>query len=352
MVDKLAACLQGIDWEVIFVDDDSPDKTAEECRNLSASNPRVRVVQRIGRRGLASACLEGMLASSAPYLAVMDGDMQHDETILPKMFALAQVPGTDVVVGSRNVEGGGMGAFSQERVRLSNLGRRLSRMITAQDLSDPMSGFFLITRIYLDKVMYRVSGIGFKILLDLIASSPEPVTVREVPYVFRNRLYGDSKLNIRVGIEYFVLLADKMVGYTFPLTFALFSLVGATGVAFYLAVLLILYRVVHTSFLQAQVVGTAVAMVSNFFLNNLITHRTNQLQGWKSMTKGLIAFCLACSLGMLSNISVANLLVTHGVPWLAAGTAGIIIGSVWNYSVTAVLTWHVGQRRARRRLKA
>jgi dolichol-phosphate mannosyltransferase len=348
IVERLSACLSGIDWEVIFVDDDSPDGTASECRRLASSNSRVHIVQRVGRKGLASACLEGMLASSAPYLAVMDGDMQHDETVLPKMYAAAQIPGTDVVVGSRHLAGGGMGAFSQERVQLSNLGRRLSRMITSQDLSDPMSGFFVITRSYLNRVAYRVSGVGFKILLDLIASSQAPVTVREIPYVFRTRLYGESKLDITVGVEYFVLLADKLIGYTIPLQFALYSIVGATGVLLYLATLMTLYHIGHSTFLGAQVVATGVAMVSNFFLNNIITYRTNRLRGWKSMTKGLILFCLACSAGVLSNVSVAKLLVDRGIPWIVAGITGIVIGSVWNYSATAVLTWQVGQRRARR----
>lgn len=350
--ERLLACLDGIDWEVIFVDDDSPDGTAEECRRLALSTSRVRVVQRVGRRGLASACLEGMLASSAPFVAVMDGDMQHDETILPRMFKEAQIPGTDVVIGSRHVEGGGMGSFSRERVKLSNLGRRLSLIITSQELSDPMSGFFVITRTYLNKVIYRVSGVGFKILLDLIASSPDPVNVREVPYVFRNRLYGESKLSITVGIEYLVLLADKIVGYAIPLPFALFSIVGATGVVLYLAIVTALYRTGYTTFLRAQIVATGVAMVSNFLLNNLITYRANQLRGWASITKGLIGFCLACSLGALSNIAVAKLLADRGVQWAVAGITGIVIGSVWNYSVTAVFTWHLGQRKSGRRTPA
>ncbi len=347
IVERLSACLAGIDWEVIFVDDDSRDGTSDECRALGLTDPRVRVIQRIGRRGLASACLEGMLASCAPYLAVMDGDLQHDETILPRMLAAAQVPGTDVVIGSRNAVEGGMGSFSEQRVKLSNLGRRLSLIITSQELSDPMSGFFVITRSYLSKVIYRVSGIGFKILLDLIASSPGPVSVREIPYVFRDRVHGESKLSITVGIEYFVLLADKLLGYTIPLTFALFSIVGATGVLIYLAIVTALYRTGYTTFLRAQIIATAVSMISNFLLNNLITHRTTKLRGWVSVSKGLIAFCAACALGGLSNIAVATLLRSQGVPWAIAGITGIVLSSVWNYSVTSVLTWQIGQHRAR-----
>ena len=178
IVERLTAALKGLEWEVIFVDDDSADGTADECRRIAALNPRVRVIQRIGRRGLASACLEGMLASTAPYVAVMDGDMQHDETVLPRMLEAAKANHVDVVVGSRHAEGGGMGSFAKERVWLSNLGRRLSRAVCSHNLSDPMSGFLLLNRNYHDKVVRRVSGVGFKILLDLIASSTSPVKIR------------------------------------------------------------------------------------------------------------------------------------------------------------------------------
>lgn len=349
LIQRLSVALEAVDWEVIFVDDDSPDGTADQCRQLAATNPRVRIIQRIGRRGLASACIEGMLASAAPYLAVMDGDMQHDERILPAMLRAAVEQGADVVVGSRHVEGGGMGSFAKERVWLSNLGRKLSRMVCAHDLSDPMSGFFLLTRTYLNRVVRRVSGVGFKILLDLIASSGGPVKIVEVPYVFRDRMYGQSKLDLTVGFEYFVLLADKWMGYTIPLPFALFSLVGSTGVVLYLAVFSALYRTGMTGFLRAQLIGTGVAMISNFFLNNLITYRTTRLRGWWNVTQGLIAFCAACSLGAFSNIAVAKFLMDRQVSWWLAGMSGIVIGSVWNYSVTAVLTWHIGQRRARSR---
>jgi dolichol-phosphate mannosyltransferase len=349
IVERLTAALKGLEWEVIFVDDDSADGTTDECRRLAALNPHVRVIQRIGRRGLASACLEGMLASTAPYVAVMDGDMQHDEAALPRMLEAAKTNHADVVVGSRHAEGGGIGSFAKERVWLSNLGRRFSRAVCSHDLSDPMSGFFLLNRNYLDKVVRRVSGVGFKILLDLIAYSTSPIKIVEVPYVFRTRIHGESKLDLTVGFEYFVLLADKILGRTIPLSFALFSIVGTVGVLLHLLVLTGL-RAGSMSFLNAQLIATAAAMISNFFLNNLITYRTTRLRGWLSIGKGLLGFCGACSLGAISNLAVAKLLVDHHVHWILAGVAGILFGSVWNYSVTAVMTWHIGQTRARRRM--
>ena len=126
LVASLEAALQGVNWEVIFVDDHSPDRTADAIRELALTNRRVRILERIGRRGLSSACIEGMMASPAPSIAVMDADMQHDETILPEMLHLLQSRKLDVVVGSRRTAGGSMGEFAEKRVRLSDLGSRVS----------------------------------------------------------------------------------------------------------------------------------------------------------------------------------------------------------------------------------
>lgn len=226
VLERLAEALQDIQYEVIFVDDDSPDGTAERVRTIARRDPRVRIIQRIHRRGLASACVEGMLSTAAPYLAVLDADLQHDEKILPHMLHALKTQNLDVVVGSRNIEGGSMGKFAPWRIALSMLGRRLSSSICRCEITDPMSGFFLVRREYFMEVAHRVSAIGFKILVDLLASSRRPPKVAEVPYTFRNRLHGESKLDILVGLEYFQLILDKLIGNIIPPAFILFALVG------------------------------------------------------------------------------------------------------------------------------
>jgi len=346
LLTRLQAVLNGTVFEVVFVDDDSPDGTAELVRQVARTAPRVRVIQRIGRRGLASAGLEGMLSSSAPYMTIMDADLQHDESVLPVMFEKIRSGEYDLVVGSRNIQGGGMGTFARERVALSQLGRRISQLISRQELSDPMSGYFMLTRDFFDEVMRRTTGVGFKILLDLVASSPRPVRVAEVPYVFRTRQHGESKLDINVGVEYLYLISDKLVGAWLPIRFVVFCLVGLAGVAVHLGVLWVLYRRLDLSFSAALIAAIIVAMFGNFALNNVLTYRDRRRRGMRFVT-GLLLFCAACSVGSLSNYAVAKFLVASGIWWPLASLCGLAVASVWNFGATGIVTWGPPQRTAR-----
>ena len=192
LVDSLDRALQSVSWEVIFVDDDSRDGTAAVVRKIGLKDPRVRCLQRIGRRGLSSACIEGMLATPAPYLAVMDGDLQHDEELLPKMLTILQENDLDVVIGSRYMEGGRIGAWEQSRIRMSRIATFLGKIILKAQLSDPMSGFFMLKRGFFEKTVHQMTGKGFKVLLDLFASAPSKVRFEELPYRFRQRHAGEG----------------------------------------------------------------------------------------------------------------------------------------------------------------
>jgi dolichol-phosphate mannosyltransferase len=342
VVAALDRALAGIEWEAIFVDDHSPDRTADFVRDLANSNRKIRVIERIGRRGLSSACIEGIMSSAAPYIAVMDADLQHDETILPKMLDRIRKDGLDLVVGSRNLSSGGMGEFSRRRVWLSDMGNRISQLVCHCDISDAMSGFFIVDRNFFNQIADRLTGSGFKILVDMLASSERAVHVAEIPYHFRRRERGESKLDVNVELEYLFLLVDKIIGNYVPTRFVLFVLVGSLGVVVHLSTLALLYRTAQMPFVTAQGLATLVAMTFNFLLNNVVTFRDRRLRGWRFLT-GLLTFYLACSLGALMNISFAEFLHRHTVPWYLAGACGTIISSVWNYGVNAILTW----RRAR-----
>lgn len=338
VVSRLDRCLQGKAWEVIFVDDNSPDRTAAQIREMAQRDPRVRCIQRVGRRGLSSACVEGMLSSSAPYLAVMDGDCQHDEMVLPLMLEVLKSDEADLVVGSRYVNGGGIGGWDESRARMSRFATSLSRVVIKRELSDPMSGFFALRREVLDIAVGKLSEVGFKILLDLVASSPSTVRVKEIPYEFRTRHAGESKLDSQAMWGYLMLLADKLLGGIVPVRFVAFALVGTIGVLVHFAVLSALFSWRSFPFTISQACAAVAAMVGNFTLNNALTFRDMRLRGWR-WVKGLVSFALACSLGALANIGVASYLFKQHTLWGLSALAGIAVGAVWNYAMTATYTW-------------
>ncbi len=338
MVRRLDACLAGISWEVIFVDDNSPDSTAEVVRGIAAQDRRVRCLQRLGRRGLSSACIEGFLSSSAPYVAVIDGDGQHDETLLPDMLQALRGGGVDIVVGSRYAPGGGVGDWQGKRASMSQFATKLSRAVVRGDLADPMSGFFMFDRAALSDVFPRLSGIGFKILVDLFASSPRPLRFRELPYEFRQRQAGESKLDNQAVWDYLMLIADKRVGHILPVRFLTFTLVGGLGIPVHLAVMSLAFAAFDASFVTAQAVAALAAMTTNFFLNNALTYRDRQLRGW-GLLRGWASFVLACSIGAVANVGISSFMYDMKIQWVVSAVAGILIGAVWNYAVTALYTW-------------
>ena len=340
---RLEVCLEGRSWEVVFVDDDSPDGTANLVREYAAADSRVRCLQRIGRRGLSSACVEGLLASTAPYLAVIDADMQHDERLLPQMLDTLTQGDTDIVVGSRYAPGGGIGDWSEKRARMSRIAVRLSRVLTPAELTDPMSGFFMMRRSVLDGSAHKLSAIGFKILTDLFASFPGPLRFKEISYHFRTRRAGESKLDSVTAWDYLMLLLDKMVGAWIPVRFLAFSIVGAAGLAVHLAVLTAIFQGLNRGFLAGQAIATLCAMTFNYIVNNLLTYRDMRLRGMRWL-RGWATFVLACSLGGLANLGVASTVYALGRGWVLAAIAGILVGAVWNYAATRMLTWGRSRR--------
>ena len=332
----LDQALAGLDWEAIVVVDDALDGTEDLVRERAQQDPRVRCIHRIGRRGLASACIEGMLASSAPYLAVIDADLQHDETLVPQLLGAAQREEADVVVASRYMEGGSPGELAPERVRMSRLAGALSAVL-CKGLTDPMSGFFVVRRSFLERVVRKLYGRGFKILLDLIAAARGEVRIVELPYRMRSRVRGESKLGARVIAEFFMLLLYHLTGRLLPARFFLFAAVGLTGVGVHLCMLWLLFAV-SGNFLFSQAIATWAAMTSNFFLNNAFTYGDQRLRGTR-IWRGLLSFYAACGIGAFINIAIAEWLFLKSLPYWAAGLAGALIAALWNFFTTASFTW-------------
>jgi dolichol-phosphate mannosyltransferase len=339
LIAKLDAALFGIAWEAVFVDDNSPDGTTAEVRRIAQTDPRVRCIRRIGRRGLSSAVIEGALSSSAQFVAVIDGDLQHDETRLPDMLAALKSGRYDLAVGSRHVAGGDdSGLAGRWRHLLSDGGSRLARLFLPVQLNDPLSGFFMLPRPLFEQLATMLTGQGFKILVDLALSSPAPLRVIEIPAVFHERVAGESKLDALVLMQFAGLLLDKVFGGLLPLRFISFALVGAIGIFVHLAVLTIGLKWGGLGFEPAQAVATVVAMMFNFQLNNEITYRDQRLRGPR-LWRGLLLFMLVCGVGGIANVGIAKALYDSHTAWSIAGAIGAMIGVVWNYAVSATLVW-------------
>jgi dolichol-phosphate mannosyltransferase len=336
LVESLENCLSHCAWEVIIVDDNSPDRTADIVRALAAEKSHVRCIQRFGRRGLSSAVIEGIASSSAPCVAVIDADMQHDETLLARMLRLMASHDLDLIVGSRYVSGGSISDWSASRRAMSRFATKLSHLIMQFDLTDPMSGFFMVRREAFLAAAPHLSGKGYKILLDLVASSPTPLRHIELPYEFRPRLHGESKVDAMVLFEYLILLLEKTVGSYVPIRFLLFCLVGGTGVLVHLATLF--PALLAMGFTAAQALAALVSMTSNFLLNNVLTYRDCRLRGRK-LALGLLSFYAVCGIGFLFNVTYAQMLYERGYSWWLAGTAGVLIGCVWNFGASSIFTW-------------
>jgi dolichol-phosphate mannosyltransferase len=337
MVESLSLALAGIHWEAIFVDDNSPDGTADVVRDLARTDQNVRIVHRIGRRGLSTAVIEGMLASAAPILAVIDGDMQHDETKLPELYDAVASGRADIAVGTRYSAGGSVGDWNELRVRGSQVATRISQLVLKIPLSDPMSGFFMLSRETLMQAMPKISGVGFKILLDIVASLPATPRITEIPYTFRSRELGESKASALVAAEYLSLLADKTIGRFVPLRLISFLAVGGIGVGVHLGILGLLLAI-GLPFLTAQICAVMTAMSLNFVLNNIFTYHDRRLRGWKMVT-GLLSFYAICSLGAVANIGIGTWVNAQHSQWWVAGLAGVLIGAVWNFAASSFVTW-------------
>jgi dolichol-phosphate mannosyltransferase len=335
---RLAATLAGVAWEVIFVDDNSPDGTWDVVRGLARQDTRVRCIRRIGRRGLSGACIEGILASSAPCAAVMDADLQHDETQLPKMLTLLQGGDLDLVVGSRYVEGGNADSFNRQRAGASALATEVAKRVLRVKIADPMSGFFMIRRECFEQVAPQLSTQGFKILLDVVASAQGELRVKEIPFRFGSRQHGESKLDSMVALDFLGLVLAKLTHDVVSLRFLMFAMVGSLGVIVHFATLYAVLRGFHAPFAVAQGCAALLAMTSNFILNNFLTYRDQRLKGF-GILRGLVLFYVVCGVGLAANVGVAFSVYAQEPIWWLAGAAGALMGVVWNYAMSGLFVW-------------
>ncbi|HYC24581.1 MAG TPA: glycosyltransferase family 2 protein [Roseiarcus sp.] len=338
LFDRLKSALAGAEWELIVVDDDSPDGTYKVAFALAAEDSRLRCIRRVNRLGLAGAVIEGILSSSADFVAVIDADLQHDERVLPKMRQ-ALIDGADLAIGARVEDDTIERGLSTRRQWLSNLGANVFKLVSGLKVKDPMSGFFMMRREIVAKIASQLSPDGFKILADILLCAPKNMKIVETPYSFRRRQAGQSKLTAVVGMDFIGLVAHHASAGLLPIRFALFAAVGAIGLIVHLIVLRLMVGLsTQTDFGVDQLVATLAAMTSNFLINNEVTYREYRYRGWNKLA-GLVFFALVCSVGAVANIDIASWLYKSRPVWWAAGVAGALVGVVWNYAVSTAFVW-------------
>lgn len=341
MVERITAALAVVPHEIIVVDDSSPDGTAATARAIAARQLSVRCIKRVGRHGLSSACVEGMMAASAPVVAIMDADGQHDEAILPRMLEAID-RGSDMAIATRYAQDGAVAdGFSKTRAWGSRIATAMSRHMLGRDVSDPMSGYFMLRRDLADRIAPEVSRDGFKILFDILSRVGTTISVTEIPFSFRPRDHGESKLGALVAVQFVGLLLSRLSGGILPIQFVLFSLVGALGLVVHLTTLYVLNVANNVPFVTSQITATLVAMTTNFLLNNVFTYSAQRLKGWRLLA-GLIGFYAVCSIGALANVGVAAWLFAYSAQPLLAGFAGAVMSAVFNYAVSKTAIWRDG----------
>jgi dolichol-phosphate mannosyltransferase len=340
LVEAIEQSLGDVEWEVFFVDDDSPDGTAGVVEELARENTKVRLILRVTDRGLSKACIQGMLSSTADVLCIIDGDGQHDPAVISSLLAPIVAGEADIVSAARDLnDGDSLEGLSPWRTRMSKFGNALCARAVHREVHDPLTGLFAMRRSSFLSVVRNLSNSGFKLLFDILATDPS-LRHREIPFVFRSRLHGESKLDFASLWQFGVLLIEKLSRGVLPARFVSFLIIGGSGVAVHFAVL---YPALASgySFAVSQTFAAVAAMTSNFLLNNQLTFRDRRLIGFRIFT-GWILFALVSSVGLAANVAIATITFEHFKTFaMVAALAGVSMDVIWKFVVSGRLVWRM-----------
>lgn len=337
LLERINNVLSNINKEVIIVDDNSPDKTWEIARSLSIQYPWLRVIRRVSERGLSSAVLAGFKIAEGEILAVMDSDLQHDETALLAFLNSFQ-NGADIVIGSRKVQGGGTENWSIIRKFISWVATVLAKIALPQPVSDPMSGFFAIKRNIYENYIEQINPRGFKILLEFLARA-KYYKIEEVGYTFKGRIHGESKLSSKVIFDYIFALYELSIGQYLPTQFIKYGIIGFSGL--FISSMVIFLCKLFTSIPTEIIINISIeiSILTNFFLNNYWTFKEIQLKGFKNIMRGLITFHAICLGGAIINQAIALKILSFNIDVYIANALGYFIAAIWNYIINVNITW-------------
>jgi dolichol-phosphate mannosyltransferase len=358
LVERLVTLLDQViadDYELIVVDDDSPDLTWQTALALTTTYPQLRVLRRQDERGLSSAVIRGWQVGRGKILGVIDADLQHPpEILLELLTALTQ--GADLAVASRHVTGGGVSEWSLIRRVLSRGAQTVGLLLlpgVVGRVSDPMSGYFMVQRRAIAGPMLNPKG--YKILLEVLGRGSID-TIAEVGYVFQERLEGASKVTWRQYIDYIHHLLRLRVGgrlsqlhQRFPIQrFVRFGLVGLSGVVVDMVILYLLHSTLGLPLTRSKIVAAEVAILNNFIWNDAWTFADVSMlqQGWRARLQRLLKFNAICLGGLVLNVLMLNVIynLVFGQRWAyAANLVAIAIVTFWNFWLNLKLSWRVTQ---------
>lgn len=338
IIPRLEAVLGSFAYEILVMDDNSPDGTYELAERLAAANPHVRAVRRISNRGLSQAVSEGFSIAKGQCMLVMDADMQHDETVIPEFIRRFR-EGAELVVGTRKALGGGIENWSYLRRFISWGATRVAAIFLPRMCSDPMSGFFAIHRSLYNRIAPQINPRGFKILLEILARSPG-APIAEVGYTFRPRQHGESKLTASIALAYLVALYDLRFGKLLPLRFVKYALVGFSGIFINALGFWLARHSLGMRDSQALILAILASIASNFFLNNLFTFSDRKLTGVGAILRGYLKYNFVCLGGAFINYAITmNLRNEFAINIDAANLLGVAVATLWNYFINLNLTW-------------
>lgn len=338
IIPKIEKALHGFSFEIIVADDDSPDRTWELAEKIASEKEYVRVIRRFHNKGLSPAVMEGFAAAKGEYLIVMDADMQHDERILPDFIQQFE-EGADFVIGSRKLAGGGVSDWSAVRRFISWGATFLAKIILPKNVSDPMSGYFGVSRKFFDEVGSEINPRGFKILLEFISHSAKR-KLAEIPYVFKSREYGESKLSGAVMIDYLIGLYDLRLGSYIPLRFVKYGLVGVSGILVNQFGLWLGKNLIQWQNEASLILGIELSIITNYFLNNYWTFKDVRINGIYMNIRGLIFFNIICIAGAFINYSAAIFLSEKLLLSIyLSNLLGIALATFWNFFLNVNVTW-------------
>jgi dolichol-phosphate mannosyltransferase len=330
-------------FEVIVVDDNSPDETWRVAQELAAARPYLRVIRRQGERGLSTAVIRGWQAAEGAILAVIDGDLQHPPEVIARLFAKIR-EGADLAVGSRNIEGGGVSDWSLLRRMLSRGAQVVGLLILPGVLgrvSDPMSGCFALKREAISGV--TLNPLGYKILLEVVGRG-RIGRVAEVGYVFRERVVGASKVTSKVYFEYLGHLVRLRFATLPTLRFVKFCLVGLSGVAVDMATLYFLSDPTQLGLglTRSKIVAAELAIANNFLWNDAWTFRevSSKQPNASSRWRRFLRFNVVCTLGLVLNLIMLNMMFNvFGWNRYVANAIAIGIVTLWNFWLNSRISW-------------